>query len=149
MEEDKMGKMGKTVSYQRPDGESKRIPRRGRARRTRAEHRRNPGVVGTQRPDAGRRRRARCGWVPALVPDHYRGEVALEANEAEHLMQGLDSRLLPARFTGTAVECTLTRASWIRELKAGRIVDIDAPAEAAFTVLSTYRPCSKEPLYAS
>jgi hypothetical protein len=52
-------------------------------------------------------------------------------------------------FTGTAVECTLTRASWIRELKAGRIADIDAPAEAAVAVLPTFRLCSKEPIYAS
>jgi len=52
-------------------------------------------------------------------------------------------------FTGIAVECTLTRASWIRELKAGCITDIDAPAEAAVTVLPTFRLCSKEPLYAS
>ena len=51
----------------------------------------------------------------------------------------------PARCTYPEKKSVLTSGA----TPVGRINDIDAPAEAAVTVLSTFRPCSKEPLYAS
>ena len=59
--------MGKTISYKRPDGQSVcRLSRRACARHGRAWHGRDPGVVGSQRSDQGRRRQAGGGRLPGV-----------------------------------------------------------------------------------
>lgn len=83
--------MGKTVSYQRPDGQSVAgylaEPAHGNGA---------PGIVviqewwGLNDQIRGIADQLAASGYRALVPDLYRGKVALEANEAEHLMQGLD-----------------------------------------------------------
>jgi len=83
--------MSQTISFPRPDGQSVNgylvEPSAGSAA---------PGIVVIQewwglndqiRGVAGKL--AAAGYR-ALVPDLYRGKVALEANEAEHLMKGLN-----------------------------------------------------------
>ncbi len=83
--------MGSTISYQRPDGKSADGFLEEAAPGSSA-----PGIVVIQewwglndqiRSVASKL--AAAGYR-ALVPDLYRGKVALEANEAEHLMHGLD-----------------------------------------------------------
>src|ERR1035438_800501 len=86
----KEDRMGKTISYQRPDGQ--RVdgfleePTHGSAR----------GIVviqewwGLNDQIRGVASKLAAAGYRALVPDLYRGKVALEANEAEHLMHGLD-----------------------------------------------------------
>jgi carboxymethylenebutenolidase len=83
--------MGRTVSFRRPDGQSVDGYLAEPAHDGSA-----PGIVVIQEwwglNDQIRRvadQLAAAGYR-ALVPDLYRGKVALEANEAEHLMQGLD-----------------------------------------------------------
>jgi carboxymethylenebutenolidase len=51
---------------------------------------RHPGVVGPERPDQGRRDKLAAAGYRALVPDLYRGKLALAVNEAEHLMTNLN-----------------------------------------------------------
>jgi len=82
--------MGNTISYQRPDGQ--RVdgfleePTHGSA----------PGIVviqewwGLNDQIRGVASKLAAAGYRALVPDLYRGKVALDANEAEHLMHGLD-----------------------------------------------------------
>jgi len=83
--------MGKTITYQRPDG--------GAVNGYLAEAKQGaaaPGVVviqewwGLNDQIQGVADKLAAAGYRALVPDLYRGKVALEANEAEHLMQGLD-----------------------------------------------------------
>jgi len=83
--------MGTTIQFRRPDGasidgylaEPAQIPHA-------------PGVVviqewwGLNEQIKGVADKLAAAGFRALVPDLYRGKVALEANEAEHLMQGLD-----------------------------------------------------------
>src|SRR5438094_4776068 len=87
-EEDAMGKM---VSYKRPDGKSVNAylaepPAGAKA----------PGMVviqewwGLNDQIKGVADKLAKSGYRALVPDLYRGKVALEANEAQHLMQGLN-----------------------------------------------------------
>ena len=83
--------MGKMVSYKRPDGKSvngylAEPPAGAKA----------PGMVVIQewwglndQIKSVADKLAKSGYR-ALVPDLYRGKVALEANEAQHLMQGLN-----------------------------------------------------------
>ena len=78
--------MGKTISYQRPDGQ--RVdgfieePAHGSA----------PGIVviqewwGLNDQIRGVASKLAAAGYRALVPDLYRGKIALDANEAEHLM---------------------------------------------------------------
>lgn len=83
--------MGETISYTRPDGQTSKAylvePEPGSQA---------PGIVVIQEwwglNDQIKRvaeAYAAQGYR-ALVPDLYRGQLALEANEAEHLMNGLD-----------------------------------------------------------
>src|ERR671935_3249860 len=83
--------MGKTIEYKRPDGKTVRgylaePPAGSKA----------PGMVVIQewwglndQIKGVAEKLARAGYR-ALVPDLYRGKVALEANEAKHLMDGLN-----------------------------------------------------------
>jgi carboxymethylenebutenolidase len=87
LEEEPMGKM---ISFQRPDGQTVAgylaEPAQGAA----------PGVVviqewwGVNDQIKGVADRVAAAGYRALVPDLYRGKVALEANEAEHLMTNLN-----------------------------------------------------------
>ncbi len=83
--------MGKMVGYQRPDGGSVNGYLAEGARGAAA-----PGVVviqewwGLNEQIKGVADKLAAAGYRALVPDLYRGKLALEANEAEHLMQGLD-----------------------------------------------------------
>src|ERR671935_2002514 len=83
--------MGKTVSYKRPDGKSVNGYLAEPAAGAKA-----PGMVVIQewwglndQIKGVADKLAKAGYR-ALVPDLYRGKVALEANEAEHLMDGLN-----------------------------------------------------------
>jgi len=83
--------MGKTISYTRPDGQSvagylaEPAPAGGA-----------PGIVviqewwGLNDQIKGVADKLAAAGYRALVPDLYRGKVALAANEAQHLMTGLD-----------------------------------------------------------
>ena len=83
--------MGKTISYERPDGKSVvgylAEPAKGAAA---------PGVVviqewwGLNDQIKGVADKLAAAGYRALVPDLYRGKVALEENEAEHLMTNLN-----------------------------------------------------------
>ncbi len=83
--------MGRMTAFQRPDGQSIQgylaEPAAGAAA---------PGVVviqewwGINAQIKGVAERLAAAGYKALVPDLYRGKVALEAKEAEHLMKDLD-----------------------------------------------------------
>ena len=83
--------MGKTISYKRPDGQSVAgylaEPAKGAAA---------PAMVviqewwGLNDQIRGVADKLAASGYRALVPDLYRGKIALEANEAEHLMTNLD-----------------------------------------------------------
>jgi len=83
--------MGKMISYQRPDGQSVGGYLAEPASETGA-----PGVVviqewwGLNDQIKGVADMLAAAGYRALVPDLYRGKVALEANEAEHLMTHLN-----------------------------------------------------------
>jgi carboxymethylenebutenolidase len=83
--------MGKMIEFERPDG--------GRVKGYLAEPDRAdtaPGIVviqewwGLNDQIRGVADKLAASGYRALVPDLYRGQVALEANEAEHLMNDLD-----------------------------------------------------------
>jgi len=83
--------MGQTIEFTRPDG--------GKVNGYLAEPAvaaGRPGIVviqewwGINDQIRGVAERLAAAGYRALVPDLYRGQVALEANEAEHLMHGLD-----------------------------------------------------------
>jgi carboxymethylenebutenolidase len=83
--------MGKTISFKRPDGQSVNGYLAEPAKAEKA-----PGMVVIQewwglndQIKGVADRLAKAGYR-ALVPDLYRGKVALEANEAEHLMTNLN-----------------------------------------------------------
>jgi len=83
--------MGKTINYARPDGKSVAGYLAEPAGATAA-----PGVVviqewwGLNDQIKGVADKMAAAGYRALVPDLYRGKVALEANEAQHLMTGLN-----------------------------------------------------------
>ena len=83
--------MGRTVGYQRPDGGSVNGYLAEGARGAHAA-----GIVviqewwGLNDQIRGVADKLAAAGYRALVPDLYRGKLALEANEAEHLMKGLD-----------------------------------------------------------
>src|SRR5208283_885311 len=96
--------MGKTISYHRPDG--------GTVNGYLAEGARGafaPGIVviqewwGLNDQIRGVADKLAGAGYRALVPDLYRGKVALEANEAEHLMKGLDFGVAAAQDVRGAV----------------------------------------------
>src|ERR1700753_2660106 len=83
--------MSKMINYQRPDGQGVD----GYLAEP-APNRNAPGIVVIQewwglndQIKGGADKLAAAGYR-ALVPDLYRGKVALEAREAEHLMKGLN-----------------------------------------------------------
>src|SRR5271167_527935 len=84
-------RVGKSISYQRPDGESVNGYLAEGARGSHA-----PGIIviqewwGLNDQIRGVADKLAAAGYRALVPDLYRGKVALAANEAEHLMKGLD-----------------------------------------------------------
>jgi carboxymethylenebutenolidase len=83
--------MGRTIEYKRPDGQgiSGYLAEPGQAAAA-------PGVVviqewwGLNDQIRGVADKLAAAGYRALVPDLYRGQVALGANEAQHLMEGLD-----------------------------------------------------------
>ena len=83
--------MGKTINYKRPDGQSVVGYLAERANAVAA-----PGMVviqewwGLNDQIKGVADKLAAAGYRALVPDLYRGQVALEANEAEHLMNNLN-----------------------------------------------------------
>lgn len=83
--------MGEMISYKRPDGGESKAYLVEPAQGSRA-----PGIVviqewwGLNDQIKGVADKLAAAGYRALVPDLYRGEQALEANEAEHLMNGLD-----------------------------------------------------------
>jgi len=83
--------MSKTISYQRPDGQSVNGYLAEPAGATGA-----PGIVviqewwGLNEQIRGVADKLAAAGYRALVPDLYRGRVALEAHEAEHLMKDLN-----------------------------------------------------------
>jgi len=83
--------MGKMTSYNRPDGKSVSGYLAEPAQGTKA-----PGLVviqewwGLNDQIKGVADKLASAGYRALVPDLYRGKVALEANEAKHLMEGLN-----------------------------------------------------------
>lgn len=82
--------MGKTISFKRPDGQSVNGYLAEPAAAGAA------GIVviqewwGLNDQIRGVADKLAAAGYRALVPDLYRGQVALEANEAEHLMKGLN-----------------------------------------------------------
>jgi carboxymethylenebutenolidase len=96
--------MGNTISYRRPDGQSvegflEETPRAGA-----------PAIVviqewwGLNDQIRGVASRLAAHGYRALVPDLYRGKLALDANEAEHLMHGLDFAAAAAQDVRGAVQ---------------------------------------------
>ena len=83
--------MGKMISYKLPDGQSV-----ARYFAERAQGGAGPGMVviqewwGLNDQIKGVADKLATAGYRALVPDLYRGKLALEANEAEHLMTGLN-----------------------------------------------------------
>ena len=83
--------MGKTISYRRPDGQSVNGYLAEPAKGANA-----PGMVviqewwGLNDQIRGVADKLAAAGFRALVPDLYRGKVALAANEAEHLMTNLN-----------------------------------------------------------
>ncbi len=83
--------MGKMISFKRPDGKSVNGYLAEPAQGAKA-----PGIVviqewwGLNEQIKGVADKLAAAGYRALVPDLYRGKVALEANEAQHLMQGLN-----------------------------------------------------------
>jgi len=97
--------MGKQISFRRPDGGSVNGYLAERASDARA-----PGIVviqewwGLNDQIRGVADKLAAAGYRALVPDLYRGKVALEANEAEHLMKGLDFAVAAAQDVRGAVQ---------------------------------------------
>lgn len=84
--------MGNTVTFQRPDGQT--VP--GYLAEPAVSTDRTPGVVviqewwGLNDQIRGVADRLAAAGYRALVPDLYRGQSTVEAEEANHLMSGLD-----------------------------------------------------------
>lgn len=97
--------MGKQMSYQRPDGGSVNGYLAEAAHGARA-----PGIVviqewwGLNDQIRGVADKLAAAGYRALVPDLYRGKVALEENEAEHLMKGLNFGVAAAQDVRGAVQ---------------------------------------------
>jgi carboxymethylenebutenolidase len=97
--------MGKTISYPRPDGQSVAGYLAESTPGAPA-----PGIVviqewwGLNDQIRGVADRLATAGYRALVPDLYRGEVALGAQEAEHLMHGLDFAVAAAQDVRGAVQ---------------------------------------------
>jgi carboxymethylenebutenolidase len=98
-------RMGKDIGFRRPDGESVHgyLAEAGHGSPT-------PGIVviqewwGLNDQIRGIAEKLAAAGYRALVPDLYRGKIALEANEAEHLMKGLDFAVAAAQDVRGAVQ---------------------------------------------
>src|SRR5271169_1052560 len=105
--------MGKSISFQRPDGESVNGYLAEGARSGHA-----PGIVviqewwGLNDQIRGVADKLAAAGYRALVPDLYRGKLALEANEAEHLMKGLNFAVAAGQDVRGAVQ-HLRSARWM------------------------------------
>ena len=104
--------MGNMISYQRPDG--------GSVNGYLAEGKHGaaaPGIVviqewwGLNDQIRGVADRLATAGYRALVPDLYRGKIALQANEAEHLMHGLDFGSAAGQDVRGAVQYLKARGS--------------------------------------
>ena len=126
-----MGKMvGKMVEYKRPDGKSVNgylaEPQGG-------SH--APAMVviqewwGLQDQIKGVADKLAKQGYRALVPDLYRGKVALEANEAKHLMEGLD-------FGDAAGQDIRGAVQYLRKSGSGKVGVTGFCMGGALTVLS-------------
>ena len=97
--------MGKSISFHRPDGESVNGYLAEGARGASA-----PGIVviqewwGLNDQIRGVADKFAAAGYRALVPDLYRGKVALEAHEAEHLMKGLNFAVAAGQDVRGAVQ---------------------------------------------
>ena len=97
--------MGTTVAYRRPDGQSVNGYFADGANAAPA-----PGIVviqewwGLNDQIRGVADMLAAAGYRALVPDLYRGKVALAANEAEHLMHGLDFAVAAGQDVRGAVQ---------------------------------------------
>ena len=97
--------MGKSISFHRPDGESVNGYLAEGARGASA-----PGIVviqewwGLNDQIRGVADKFAAAGYRGLVPDLYRGKVALEANEAEHLMKGLNFAVAAGQDVRGAVQ---------------------------------------------
>ncbi len=97
--------MGKAINYQRPDGASVN------GYLAEGPHvAQSPGIVviqewwGLNDQIRGVADKLAGAGYRALVPDLYRGKVALQANEAEHLMKGLDFAVAASQDIRGAVQ---------------------------------------------
>ena len=97
--------MGKSISFHRPDGESVNGYLAEGAHGANA-----PGIVviqewwGLNDQIRGVADKFAAAGYRALVPDLYRGKVALEAHEAEHLMKGLNFAVAAGQDVRGAVQ---------------------------------------------
>ncbi len=97
--------MGKAIDYQRPDGANVNGYLAEGLHGAQA-----PGIVviqewwGLNDQIRGVADKLAGAGYRALVPDLYRGKVALQANEAEHLMKGLDFAAAAAQDIRGAVQ---------------------------------------------
>src|SRR5271154_4553162 len=105
-------RVGKSISYQRPDGESVNGYLAEGARGGHA-----PGIVviqewwGLNDQIRGVADKLAAAGYRALVPDLYRGKVAIEAHEAEHLMKGLNFGVAAGQDVRGAVQYLKTSGS--------------------------------------
>ena len=97
--------MGKSISFQRPDGESVNGYLAEGSRAGQA-----PGIVviqewwGLNDQIRGVADKIAAAGYRALVPDLYRGKIAIEAHEAEHLMKGLNFAVAASQDVRGAVQ---------------------------------------------
>jgi carboxymethylenebutenolidase len=140
--------MGKMISYRRPDG--------GSVNAYLAEGQQGaaaPGIVviqewwGLNDQIRGVADKLAAAGYRALVPDLYRGKVTLDANEAEHLMQGLD-------FADAATQDVRGAVTYLKSTGSGKVgvtgfcmggaltwlAAVNVPEAAAFVVWYGYPP---------
>jgi len=104
--------MGRTIEYKRPDGQGVSGYLAEPASAAAA-----PGIVviqewwGLNDQIRGVADKLAAAGYRALVPDLYRGQVALGANEAQHLMEGLDFGVAAGQDVRGAVQYLKTSGS--------------------------------------
>src|SRR5947209_19139977 len=97
--------MGQMITFRRPDGKEC-----NGYLATSAQVDKAPGIVviqewwGLNDQIRGVADKLAASGYRALVPDLYRGKVALQANEAEHLMKGLDFAMAAGQDVRGAVQ---------------------------------------------
>jgi carboxymethylenebutenolidase len=123
--------MGELISCTRPDGDQLKAylvePAQGATA---------PGIVviqewwGLNDQIKGVANRLAEAGYRALIPDLYRGKLALEANEAEHLMNGLD-------FADAASQDIRAAVQYLKASGSGRVGVTGFCMGGALTVLSS------------